>query len=268
MMGVNTARSGTWKNGRLSWAQIERIRERFGALPERVFKVLVTHHPFVPVPGRSRSAPWSAAGFQALQAAEACGVDLLLAGHLHHGLQRRRARALPVHPPLDAGRPGGHGHLAAARAASPTPTTGSRSSRPHLVIEVRGWDGGRLRDAVRHALRQARRRVERESPRRSSVCSPPAQRAVEVEGGADQAEVGEGLGEVAERLARWAPSPPRRGRGGSRSPASARRCSRASSQPPRVGAARRAVSASTSQNVQMLKVPSSPWRPSGARSVS
>jgi 3',5'-cyclic AMP phosphodiesterase CpdA len=84
VMGVNTARAGSFKNGRLSVQQIGAIRERFTPLPAGVFKVLVTHHPFVPVPGDPEPATVGR-GLQALQVAETCGVDLLLAGHLHHG---------------------------------------------------------------------------------------------------------------------------------------------------------------------------------------
>jgi 3',5'-cyclic AMP phosphodiesterase CpdA len=84
VLGLNTARSNTWKNGRLSTAQIAGLRRRFGALPPKVVKVLVTHHPFLPPPGET-SPPLVGRAAEALREAEACGVDLVLAGHLHHG---------------------------------------------------------------------------------------------------------------------------------------------------------------------------------------
>jgi 3',5'-cyclic AMP phosphodiesterase CpdA len=84
ILGMNTARSNTWKDGRLSAAQIDGLRQRFCALPPRVLKVLVTHHPFLPPPG-DPSPPLVGRAAEALQAAEACGIDLVLAGHLHHG---------------------------------------------------------------------------------------------------------------------------------------------------------------------------------------
>lgn len=83
VLGVNTARSDTWKEGRISTTQIDGMRRRFGALPPHVVKVLVTHHPFVPPPGASPPLVGRAA--EALYAAEACGVDLVLSGHLHVG---------------------------------------------------------------------------------------------------------------------------------------------------------------------------------------
>jgi 3',5'-cyclic AMP phosphodiesterase CpdA len=84
VLGLNTARSTTWKDGRISLAQIEDLRRRLGPVPEHVSKVLVTHHPFLPPPGDA-SPPLVGRAKEALQAAEACGVGLLLAGHLHRG---------------------------------------------------------------------------------------------------------------------------------------------------------------------------------------
>jgi 3',5'-cyclic AMP phosphodiesterase CpdA len=84
VLGLNTARSNTWKDGRLSPGQIDAIRARFRTLPEETVKVLVTHHPFLPPPG-DPSPPLVGHASEALAAAEASGVDLVLAGHLHHG---------------------------------------------------------------------------------------------------------------------------------------------------------------------------------------
>src|SRR5262249_49709435 len=50
VLGLNTARSNTWKDGRISAEQVERIRAVFCPLPEATVKVLVTHHPFLPPP--------------------------------------------------------------------------------------------------------------------------------------------------------------------------------------------------------------------------
>lgn len=84
VLGLNTARSNTWKNGRVSQAQIDHLLRRFAPLPPDVLKVLVTHHPFLPPP-EDRSPPLVGRAAEALRAAEACGVDLVLAGHLHRG---------------------------------------------------------------------------------------------------------------------------------------------------------------------------------------
>jgi 3',5'-cyclic AMP phosphodiesterase CpdA len=84
VMGVNTARSNVWKNGRVSAGQIDAIRARFCPLPPEVFKVLVAHHPFLPPPDDPTPA-LVGRGKEALEVAEACGVDVILSGHLHRG---------------------------------------------------------------------------------------------------------------------------------------------------------------------------------------
>jgi 3',5'-cyclic AMP phosphodiesterase CpdA len=84
VLGMNTARSNTWKDGRVSTAQIDALRRKLCPLPPHVLKVLVTHHPFLPPPW-DPSPPLVGRAAEALRAAEACGVDLMLAGHLHHG---------------------------------------------------------------------------------------------------------------------------------------------------------------------------------------
>ena len=86
VMGVNTARSLTWKNGRISPEQIETIRASFCALPRPLFKVLVTHHPFVPPPD-DPSPALVGRGRLAMNTLDECGADLLLAGHLHRHYQ-------------------------------------------------------------------------------------------------------------------------------------------------------------------------------------
>jgi 3',5'-cyclic AMP phosphodiesterase CpdA len=82
VLGVNTARSATWKNGRISVEQIHEIRQTLCALPFSQFKVLVTHHPFVPPPD-DPSPALVGRGPEAMDVLDTCGADLLLAGHLH-----------------------------------------------------------------------------------------------------------------------------------------------------------------------------------------
>ena len=83
VVGVNTARSATWKGGRINEKQVAVIREKICALPDEVVKIVVTHHPFdVPkdshegdqIVGRARMA---------LEQLADCGADVFLSGHLH-----------------------------------------------------------------------------------------------------------------------------------------------------------------------------------------
>jgi 3',5'-cyclic AMP phosphodiesterase CpdA len=84
VLGLNTARPYLWQNGEISPRQLDLIREAFGSAAPGGLRVLVTHHPFVPRPGDPYGVVVGR-GAEALKVAEACGVDLLLAGHLHQG---------------------------------------------------------------------------------------------------------------------------------------------------------------------------------------
>lgn len=139
VMGVNTARPGKWKDGRLSVSQIERIRERFGPIPERVFKVIVTHHPFIPSPG-ARGQALVERGIEALQAAEECGVDLLLAGHLHMGFTGDvRPHYLSIRRSMLVAQAGTATSL--RHRGEPNTYNWIVVDPPQLSIEVRSWEG-------------------------------------------------------------------------------------------------------------------------------
>jgi 3',5'-cyclic AMP phosphodiesterase CpdA len=80
--GVNTARSLTFKNGRINCDQLARIRDTLYPLPPDVLRVVVTHHPFdVGDDGDEDNLLGRAA--MAMGILAEVGVDLLLSGHLH-----------------------------------------------------------------------------------------------------------------------------------------------------------------------------------------
>ncbi|MEP6955981.1 MAG: metallophosphoesterase, partial [Chthoniobacterales bacterium] len=81
VVGVNTARALTWKDGRINRHQLARLRAVLEPIGSQRMKIVVTHHPFdLPagtrgeVVGRSRLA---------IKTLAECGVDMLLAGHFH-----------------------------------------------------------------------------------------------------------------------------------------------------------------------------------------
>src|SRR5205807_928959 len=82
VLGTNTARSLTWKGGRVNSQQIGRIKERLCALDPQVIRIVVTHHPFDLPQGFSESHLVGGARMAMAHLAE-CGADLLLAGHMH-----------------------------------------------------------------------------------------------------------------------------------------------------------------------------------------
>jgi 3',5'-cyclic AMP phosphodiesterase CpdA len=84
VLGINTARSMTFKDGRINKDQVDFIRETFARVPSQVMRIIVTHHPLfaLEVDGEVERA----IGRQemALDAVEESGVDMVLAGHNHH----------------------------------------------------------------------------------------------------------------------------------------------------------------------------------------
>lgn len=80
--GVNTARSLTIKGGRINAEQVTEIRRKMDCLPERLLKVVVTHHPFDVPEGKDENDIVGRAK-DALPLLTGSGADVFLAGHLH-----------------------------------------------------------------------------------------------------------------------------------------------------------------------------------------
>ncbi len=82
VIGINTARSLTVKDGRINDAQINEIRKRMCNLDEKMLKAVVTHHPFDLPAGFDEDDIVNNADRAMPQIAE-CGADVFLSGHLH-----------------------------------------------------------------------------------------------------------------------------------------------------------------------------------------
>ncbi len=84
VLGINTARSLTIKDGRINREQMELIRARFRDVPDDRTKVLVTHPPLFAMPiveeGLSKVVGRHE---RAIEAVCEAGVHILLAGHFH-----------------------------------------------------------------------------------------------------------------------------------------------------------------------------------------
>jgi 3',5'-cyclic AMP phosphodiesterase CpdA len=84
VVGINTARSLTIKDGRINAEQIAQIRARLCALGSHIIKIIVTHHPFdLPIHYGNQELVGRAP--LAMQAFANCGANVLLAGHMHVG---------------------------------------------------------------------------------------------------------------------------------------------------------------------------------------
>src|SRR3569833_1111877 len=84
VLGINTARSLTFKDGRINQDQVAFIREPFARTPKDSFRVLVTHHPLFALEVGDETTPAIGRQELALDAIQEAGVDMLLAGHNHH----------------------------------------------------------------------------------------------------------------------------------------------------------------------------------------
>jgi 3',5'-cyclic AMP phosphodiesterase CpdA len=82
VIGINTARSFTRKNGRVNAAQLTEVARRFRSAPTRALRVLTCHHPFV-VPEGISAKERAGRSDLALAALVEHEVDLLLTGHRH-----------------------------------------------------------------------------------------------------------------------------------------------------------------------------------------
>jgi 3',5'-cyclic AMP phosphodiesterase CpdA len=82
VLGVNTARSMVFKNGRINEEQVAELRKVFEPLPDHVVKVVVTHHPF-DLGSDSPKQELVGRAAMAMAAFAQLGVDVLLSGHFH-----------------------------------------------------------------------------------------------------------------------------------------------------------------------------------------
>jgi 3',5'-cyclic AMP phosphodiesterase CpdA len=85
VLGINTARSLTFKSGRINREQMALIEERFGAVAESKTRILVTHHPLYAMPVGEGGELSEAVGRHDDAARAVCraGVHIALAGHFH-----------------------------------------------------------------------------------------------------------------------------------------------------------------------------------------
>lgn len=85
VLGLASAHGLTVKDGRLTRVQVRAIGHSFASAPASAARILVTHHPLVPLPGEEDGEiePALRGARRALQAVREAGVHLVLAGHHH-----------------------------------------------------------------------------------------------------------------------------------------------------------------------------------------
>jgi 3',5'-cyclic AMP phosphodiesterase CpdA len=150
VLGINTARSLTFKDGRINRDQVRFIRDTFARTPSEATRVLVTHHPLLALEVGGEVG--RAVGRQelALDAVEEAGVDLLLAGHHHHASSQDASDLVT--------RAGGVLVVQAGTATSTRVREQEQSfnvidiSEGSVAVTVHGWAGDefRAKDANRY----------------------------------------------------------------------------------------------------------------------
>lgn len=159
VLGINTARSFTRTSGWISQEQIQEVRRRMCSVRPGIFKVLVTHHPFIPAP-RKPNSDVIIGGEAALGRLEECGVDLLLAGHLH----------LAYHDDVRAHHGPARQSVLSVQAGTATSTRRRHEPNaynwitvsPQLVsVSVRVWNGTRFEESLVTRYERADREWQR-----------------------------------------------------------------------------------------------------------
>jgi 3',5'-cyclic AMP phosphodiesterase CpdA len=161
ILGINTARSLTFKDGRINEDQVAFIRETFSRTPADAFRILVTHHPLFALPVGEEMTPAIGRQELALDAIQNAGVDMLLAGHNHHASSGTASDLVT--------RAGAALVIQAGTATSNRVRDQEQSfntidiAQASVTVTVNGWQGDRFapQDAKLYAWADGRWRAER-----------------------------------------------------------------------------------------------------------
>jgi 3',5'-cyclic AMP phosphodiesterase CpdA len=82
VVGVNTARSFTIKDGKVSRDQLAVVRQQLANVPPSVTRIIVAHHPF-DLPEHFEERDLVNRAGRAMEAFAETGVDILMGGHMH-----------------------------------------------------------------------------------------------------------------------------------------------------------------------------------------
>ncbi len=150
VLGINTARSFTFKDGRINEEQMQFIRDTFARTDPNSARILVTHHPLFALQVGDSMTRAVGRSELALDAIGDAGVDLLLAGHNHDA---------SVHSARDLVTRAGAALVVQAGTATSTRVRDQSQSFneievdcPMITVTVEAWDGSGFaaRDAQRY----------------------------------------------------------------------------------------------------------------------
>lgn len=141
VIGLNTARSLTFKGGRINVEQAGLVARQFAQLDDTILRVVVTHHPF-DLPKHDAGQDVVGGARMAMKVFADCGVDLLLSGHLHHAHAGDSAARYEI--------PGFAALVVQAGTATSTRSRGEpnafnviRAGTARIEVDVHAWEPGR-----------------------------------------------------------------------------------------------------------------------------
>jgi 3',5'-cyclic AMP phosphodiesterase CpdA len=165
VLGLNTARSFTFSQGRINATQIASAERKLCSHGENVIKIIVTHHPF-DLPERYNKRAIVGRARTATARLASCKVDVFLAGHLH--ISHAGPSTLRI-------KTGGHSSLL-VQAGTATSTRGRgeanafnviRIQNPDIAVERFAWDPDRrlfIASLINHFRRTSSGWSPREQP--------------------------------------------------------------------------------------------------------
>ncbi|HST37624.1 MAG TPA: metallophosphoesterase [Allosphingosinicella sp.] len=144
VLGINTARSLTFKDGRINEAQMDLIRRRFAPVEAGKTRILVTHHPLFEMPIGEDGEQSEAVGRQpaALDAVADAGVHILLAGHFHRSFTASARKMVKNAGPALVVQAGTATSVRLRAGEAQSFNLVETHHNRSVAVQVVGWDGG------------------------------------------------------------------------------------------------------------------------------
>ncbi len=140
VVGVNTARSWTWGEGRINEGQVDQLVSHLSGVPPDVMRIVVTHHPF-DLPEGVKEERLLGRADMAMKKLSAAGADLFLAGHLHISHIGHAGERYDI---------GNHSALVVQAGTLSIRSRGEEPSfnvlrieRPHITVQRMVWNSSR-----------------------------------------------------------------------------------------------------------------------------